>query len=522
MSLDKIKQIVSSLNKTLENNEKLATQILAVRLGKANAMYPYDQTIGGVHRVIEKMAENKTLFIKKSEFKDLYKRMYYNGTKFAELFSDELGEVVELSGPSYFTRDDSAEIVEYSGDEVLKNALNSVFDPGVKLKMYSERVANNALKAVKAKLDVWNLTPTKLYVDEGNEKYLVIKADYETPKGLTSVYIPVDNNVISDVFIGHKMADFSKESLKGYILKNAGVKLNITGASILGVMAKAGSEKREITDVELALTKLKASREVCSDLNGIVGQKIAEEVKGIELPKSNEFQSFEDKFTSANGLAEFEFGDKVNTARNHIVRELLSFGHKNPQITVSKTDKNTIYYNVALAGRVGFTVPVKIADNKIVKPKLMLCNGSVTSFNRDAINELYVSNSSDYRAAAGACSLSAMRPSEVLKNLRDAMADGNTVKAEDALNVLAHCGDVQAYATGFQAYIFGLNGKVKEVVKCAHPIKNKTSEHPICSHTGLPVHKVYQDKDGNCRPLFRQGMDETYEGAVFNNSKIFG
>lgn len=53
-------------------------------------------------------------------------------------------------------------------------------------------------------------------------------------------------------------------------------------------------------------------------------------------------------------------------------------------------------------------------------------------------------------------------------------------------------------------------------------IKNSTSEHPICSHTGLPVHKVFQDKDGNCQPMYRKGMDETYEGASFMNAKIFG
>jgi hypothetical protein len=54
-------------------------------------------------------------------------------------------------------------------------------------------------------------------------------------------------------------------------------------------------------------------------------------------------------------------------------------------------------------------------------------------------------------------------------------------------------------------------------------IKNsKVSEHSICGHTGLPIHKVFQDKNGNCQPLYRRGMDETYEGASFMNAKIFG
>jgi hypothetical protein len=53
-------------------------------------------------------------------------------------------------------------------------------------------------------------------------------------------------------------------------------------------------------------------------------------------------------------------------------------------------------------------------------------------------------------------------------------------------------------------------------------VKSSSSEHPVCGHTGLPIHKVYQDDGGNCRPLYRRGMDETYEGASFMNAKIFG
>jgi hypothetical protein len=52
-------------------------------------------------------------------------------------------------------------------------------------------------------------------------------------------------------------------------------------------------------------------------------------------------------------------------------------------------------------------------------------------------------------------------------------------------------------------------------------VKNAHSSHRICGHTNLPLHKVYQDKEGNCRPLYRKEMDETYQGAYFLNSKIF-
>lgn len=119
--------------------------------------------------------------------------------------------------------------------------------------------------------------------------------------------------------------------------------------------------------------------------------------------------------------------------------------------------------------------------------------------------------------------MSSLKPSEVINNLKSALAEGNHAKAEDALNVLANCEDKKAYETGFQIYMDGMSGvKVAEETKCSKMLKNAVSEYPICTHTGLPINKVYQDKNGYCRPLFRKGMDETYEGASFINAKIFG
>lgn len=535
MSLDKIQQTVASLVKSIQDNEKIATPILAAKLAKAVDAYPGDQTIGAMSRVIGKMAANNTTFISKAELKALYTKLHSRNTKFAELFQDELGVVDSLPSPQLYSRDEATQEVNpfQVGDAVLANALTSVFDKNAPLKMYSQDLANKALASVASSLDAWNLKPTALAVSDGNDKFLVIKADYETPKGVTSFYIPVEtrgNKVVeASVFMGNAgPQDLDHSTIKGYLTTQAGTKLKMSGAGILHVLTKSASGTREISDAEIALTKLTAIRQGKSEFfqNQVVGLKVAEAAKqDVELPKSNEFASFEEQFTSAFGKAAWVFGEAVvKTAREHIVRELSGYGHKNPQVNIAKTDDNTIFYNVALdAGRVGFTVPVKVAGGKVVKPSLMLCNGSVSSFSKEGVNALYVNNYSDFRAAAGASTLSAMKPSEVLDNLRAALAEGNHAKAEDALNVLANSGDTRAHATGFQIFLNGLaNKQAAPQVKCAHAHHTKHSEHPICSQTGLPVHKVYQDKDGNCRPLYRKGMDETYEGAVFNNSKIFG
>lgn len=534
MSFDKIQQMISSLAKSLDDNEKVAIPVLSTKLSRYAGMYPGDQTLGMMNRVIEKMAENNNIFIRKSELKSLYNKFYSRDSKFAELFKDELGIVVAEPDIKKYERDDAGEIDIYGGaDPILSNALNSLFDNSP-VKMYSQALAKDAIKSVSASLDAWNVRPTSINVEDGNSKLLMLQANYETPKGITSVYIPIEingNKVLeASAFIGNAgPTELNHLNIKNYIISNAGNSLKATASTILNVLTDAISEKREISDAELALTRLNASRHANSEFaqGQIVGQKMAEaSIKDVELPKSNEFESFEKTFTSPHGMATFAFGaNNVKIGRELITREVSGYGYKNVQVAVSKTDKDTIFYSVALdAGRIGFTVPVKVANGKLSKPTIMLCNGSALSFNQDGLTQLYKNNSSDYKAAAAASPLYGLKPSDLITSIKEAMLEGNTAKAEDALNVLKNAGDEKAYAVGFTTFLNGLNVKTAAPVEktCDKIIKNASSTHPICSHTGLPVHKTYVDKDGNCRPLYRKGMDEGYEAATFMNHKIFG
>lgn len=533
MSFDKIQKLVSSLAKSVEDNEKVATPILAAKLAKCVEAFPHDQTFGAMSRVIEKMADNNTIFISKSDFRSLYAKLYTKNTKFAQFFGDELGVVEEeVVKPS--TRDDAKEIQTYEvSDPILANALNSVFDPSIPLKQYSQSLADKAIKSVGSTLDAWNLKPNALKVAEGNEKFLVIQADYETPKGITSLLVPIEvskNKLIeATAFMGNSgPSDLNNTNIKSYVKEYAGKKLQITASAVLNVLTKASSENREISGAEIALTRLNATRQGKSEFfeGSIIGQKMATaSVKDVELPKYDEFVSFEKTFSSPFGVAAFEFGaDKVKIAMEAIAREVISFGYKNPQITITSSDNTTIYYGVSLdGGKVAFTVPIKLANGKLSSPSVLLCNGSVSSFNKDSVNSLYVTNQTDFKVAAAASAQFGLKPSDIINNIRQAMADGNHAKAEDALNVLANSGDEKAYASGFNIYLTGLSGVKKEAeCTCSMIVKSASSEHPVCGHTGLPIHKVYQDKQGNCRPLYRRGMDETYEAATFNNSKIFG
>lgn len=537
MSFEKIHQLIGSLAKNVEDSEKIATPILATKLAKCVEAYPEDKTIGAMARVIDKMVDNNSIFIRKAELKSLYNKLYSTNTKFATLFADELGVKVAEEESVYDTNYVDPEINPYeSADPILANALNSVFDKNAPLKMYSQSLADKAIKDVATTLDAWNLKPTSIKVAEGNDKFLIIKADYETPKGVTSFYVPVEiagNKLLNaSVFMGNTgPKELNNTNIKNYLTKNAGSKLKINAPVILNTLISAASENRAVSDAELALIRLKASRGSNTEFNQnqVVGLTIdGPAQEDIHFAKSEEFSSFEEQFTSPYGQASFQFGeDKVKLARENIARDLLGFGYKNPQIVVTSSDKNTIFYGVSLdAGKVAFTVPVKLASNKLQKPSLLICNGSMLSFDKSSINKLYVNNQTDYKVAATASPQFGLKPSDLIDNVRTAMAEGNTAKAEDALNILSNSGDVKAYATAFQVFMDGLGGKVAtasaEESKCSLMHKSASSQHMICGHTGLPVHKVYQDQHGNCRPHYRRNMDETYEGASFMNAKIFG
>ena len=97
MSHEKINQLIGFISKNLDDNEKLATPVLSAKLAKCVDAYPHDQTLGAMATVINKMASNNTLFIRKADLKSLYSKFWSRNTKFAELSQDELGLQEETS-----------------------------------------------------------------------------------------------------------------------------------------------------------------------------------------------------------------------------------------------------------------------------------------------------------------------------------------------------------------------------------------------------------------------------------------
>ena len=533
MSIDKIKQLVGSMAKTVEENEKLATPFLVAKLATAKEVYPHDQTIGLVHRVLEKMADNNKIFITRQSFRDLYNKHFLVNTKFASIFGDELGNVEPLATPTMAPVMEIDPVKDYEGDAILNNALASAFN-NEKIRLYSNDVAKKALNKIADSLDMLNLNPSSLIVEDGSDKFIIARADYETPKGKTSIYVPVEvtEGKISEAncFVGNKgPEDLTYSAVKGYVTSLAGRKLAMNGSQILDVLTKAASEDRTVSSAEMALIRLNASRQQQSDFfaDQITGQDIYNEgQKEVELPRSNQTTNFEEKFASVSGFAEFMFSDTtVKSARDAIIKDLRSFGYSNPQVKVIASDNKSINYGVTLQGtKVSFKVPVKVINKVASHPTIILCEGSVLPFTEKSILDLQVTNKTDSKVAAATSNQSELGAPEIIQNIKDALSEENYAKAEDALNVLANRNDTVAYATGFDVYMQGITGQNVKTAshKCDRIVKNSSSKYELCGHTILPLHKVYTDAQGNCRPTYRQGMDDNFEGAIFMNAKIFG
>jgi hypothetical protein len=536
MSSNKLNEIIASVAKGLENNEKLVTTILAAKLNKIAEADPHDQTVGSVARVLNKMSDNKKVFISKAEFRDLYNKFYTRNTKFAEYMQQELGNAVDLATPTYAPKQEKpiSDTFDLVADPVLSNALASAFEKNASIKVYSKKSAEKAKEYVRKDLERWNVKASRVEVDAGNEHFIVVKADYDTPKGITSVLVPVEvsNDTVMEPSLFMANAgpkELNNSNVKEYVKSHAGVKLKVRSEDIVHILTKNAFPEEVVSDAELAFTKLNASKEVGGDFGSVLGLNLEAKSRNseISIPKLSESDSFAAKLGESLALINIKFGkEKVDLGRNVIKRFMNDFGYKNAQINVLGADNTNVFYGVSIDDRkTSFKVPVKIEANKVLPPEILICSGSVAEFKKSSIQDLVLQNQTDFKVAAASSPQYGLKPSELIENVKLAVLEGNLSKAEDALNVIKESGDNEAYVIAFNEYICNINSSKKvanDGCGCSFIIKSASSQHAICGHTNLPLHKVYQDEHGNCLPKYRKNMEANYEGAFFMNSKIFG
>jgi hypothetical protein len=191
-------------------------------------------------------------------------------------------------------------------------------------------------------------------------------------------------------------------------------------------------------------------------------------------------------------------------------------------VQVVDADESNVYFAVKADAQKAFKLPVKIALKQIQAPKVVIAEGNLYPFNSEGINKLLNETSGDVNMLAATSACYELKPAELIEQVRVAMLNENLAAAEDALTVLQTKNDPTAYKIAFDMYLEGMNGglKAEGESKCSSPIKVAHSKHLHCSHTNLPVHKVFQDQLGQCLPLYRKHLQASSEGAYFLNARI--
>lgn len=524
----------NGLNK-IADSKQLNVGVLAGKLNKAAEVYPTDMTIVNMSRIFDRLA-TRSESISINEFKKIAAGCYSNYSKFEDLFANELGIKQSEEKPAAIEKKASGPVnISDFTNPLLVALFERTVDKNVKLPTYNVKTASKAENMVGYVLDSLNLSTNKIKVSCGNNDYLLVEAGYETPKGITSILIPVevlnDKVSVAGGFIGNKGAvKLAHTELKNYILENSGIGLKVAATDILNSMIKnAGVEN--LNEVEIAAIKLKTKT---ASVPGIYVEATEDIVDNtIKTPEiSEEFKNFSEQLNSVAGMAEFKFGkDLVKSAANVVYNKLNNLGYRNSQIKIANLTDKSVIFAVKVAG-LAFTTTVKFENKKVLNPNYIVANSDIISFDKIGLSKLANENNYDYKAAATANSMNSLNDGDLVENVRAAINEGNLAKAEDTLNVLAHKNNKIAYLNAFEIYSKALsnneNGKVATAncythCACDKQIKVSTSMYPVCAHLNLPINKVYTDKHGNCRPLYRRGQeDSTSEVMQTIHHKLFG
>jgi hypothetical protein len=457
MDLNEITSLITQAAKAVTANEKLALPIVAAKARREAQARPTDVSLINASQVLTKMASDRT-FISKDELRGVLERFNASHSKLLEIFADELGKQPERK-PQTFVRDSNEGMSldrDYAkfADPVLANALGAAFDKEPTERVFSQADAQRAQRAAYAQLVGIGVQPKDIKVFAGRKDIIVCQAIHETPRGVANILIPVElqegKAVLPTMFFSNAgFEDLEKISYVNRMKLVAGKSFRVDGAKLLDTLEqfKKGSNTI-VNEVEMAAIKIASEKGTPSlDSQSILYAKLEEPKKDVELPKaaSTEESKFAETLGKPDGVARFIHGDRVVEAgRAMLVRKFAEIGFKNVQVRVADVEQDKVFYAVAIGTGTGLKVPVEVTGNMVVPPKIVFANGMVTAFSKHAITEvIQAADGGNKRALATASKCYDMKPTELLDVVKESIAEGNFIRAEEAINVL---GEVDPHA----------------------------------------------------------------------------
>lgn len=506
----------------VESQQEIWLPALQDKAEKVAQAFPNDPTCVSMSQVLTKRA-SKTNLISRAEFNQLYQQTWTPNNKFSQHFEGELGleRIPEAKAKEF-----KDPLPKVEADPTYLHAFNSFWD---KKATYQAPAALKKEVMDACRITLKNLaTPARsLEVVAANADWMICRAGFETPKGETAILIPVetkDSQVSLPNQFAHSVGwvELTTDLLQNHLKTSAGRVLEAKADQLLKSLTKQATAPLNAVDVAIMKAKLAkvASASEINDIGVQYKQAFTQETEVPRAPETEETRSFSAQLATHAGAACVMFSKAtVEKGRELVARSLLNLGYT-AQVGVAGSTKDTITYAASIANQ-GFRVPVKVANGLPTPPQFAFMNGSMADFSSAGIGEL-LSEGSDQQAHKAASTLGNAGDGNVVAALDRALANQHWEKAEDALSVLSQ-GDPDLYRVAFQAYQQALSGKLVKTAetKCAAPRKDRNHLGEVCSHTGLPVDQVYQDKFGQCRPLHRRGREASSEDQMcFLNSRI--
>lgn len=451
MNFQEITSLIKNVASTIEANEKIALPIVAAKARREAFARPNDAQLMNASQVLTKMASSGQVFINKDELREIVNRFGASHSKLSSIFTEELGKQAEYK-PHTFQRDSNEGVSldrDYKrfSDPILANALNGAFEKNPLDKRYSEENAKRAHRATSAQLISIGLNADNIETFAGCSDFIICKADHNTPKGISSVLIPVEINknkaILPTLFLSREgFKNLQKGAYIDHLMDVANKGFRVDGSKLLDVLtqAKYGS-KEVVNEVEMAAIKIASENgSISLDSNSIMYATLDEPQQDVQLPKmaQTEESKFADTLSKPEGIASFVHGSKtIEAGRSVLTRKLADMGYNNVQIKVAEVEQDKVFFAVAIGTGAGIKVPVEIVNNKVLPPNILFANDMVSSFNKSSIDEIVKSDTGgNKRALAIASPCYDMKPTELLDVVKKSVAEGNFIRAEDAINVL--------------------------------------------------------------------------------------
>jgi len=535
MNFNELKGALSSLATALDSSEKFFAGALAQRAKTAALKDPTDSSVCTAAKVLGDWAQKKPL-ITRAELNKIYDSLYSNGTELGEIFKQELKRP-ELPEP---TRAKHAEEEVYltqananTGDPLLVNALQSLLDNETP-RFYSKDMEKQAQRACLNKLSKIAVYPKDISVFIGSPDCIICSAAFETPKGVAHALVPVQFKESMAIppnmfFSPVGFVDLDKRAIDNHVRATGGKSYKVDGKHLLKVIATASSPlQKPLNKVALAAYQMKTQQGQQTMSGDLVYASIDEPVQEITpaFDLNQEELTFQERLNTPIGIAQHLHGKQiVEAAYNSVLNKLALYKYSNPQISLQNVKEDSLEFAVSLDGNQGVLVPVKVSNGLVVPPKIAIASGKIAAFTPGGLRQL-TAGKTDGRVMAKASAAYGSKPQEVFGLFEKALLENKISVAEELINVLS-TQDIGLYRQAVKKIGKHFSGElVKEaseesITKCSFVMNHAHSTESLCGHLNLPLTKVYQDDNGDCRPLYRKGMKDATDPVAFINYRMY-